>query len=89
MSRLMTNKYVAAVFVFLVFQWFAWSAFTGTELSDTERRRSKSNAVDGVILWLTDTIGRIPATAVFALGGIALGYVAYKRMERMARARGA
>ena len=83
MNRLLTNKYVAAGFVFVVFQWFAYSAFVGAELTDSERRRSKANAVEGVIFWLTDKIGNVPAAILLCLAGFALAYVAFRRVAKL------
>ena len=56
----------------------------GAELTDRERCRSKADAMEDLITWLTDQVGHMPAAAIFSVAGLVLGFVAYKRMERLA-----
>ncbi|MEH6830198.1 MAG: hypothetical protein V7661_05090 [Sulfitobacter sp.] len=83
MSGLIKNKYFAAGFVFLVFQWIAYSTYIGEELTDSERRRSKANALDSLIGWFTGNFGTVPSAIFFSLLGVVLGYVAYRRVVKM------
>lgn len=83
MRFLIGNKYIAPLVVFAVFQWFAYAAFTGDELSDSERRRSKANFIEKIITYVTDAVGHVPGALFFSLAGIGFAYLAYKRAVRI------
>jgi len=80
MFQIFNNKYFAGGFVFVVFQWLAYAAFAGTGLTD--RTRGSTKGIEDLIFWLTDRTGNLPGAIIISLLGIALGYYAYKRMER-------
>jgi len=75
------KKYFAGGFVFAVFQWLAFTAFTGGDL--TSRERGSTKGIEDLIGWLTAKVGSVPAAAVISILGVVLGYYAYKRMERI------
>ena len=83
MGGLIRNKYFAAGLVFAAFQWIVYSTYIGEELTDSERRRSKANALDSLIGWFTENFGTVPSAIFFSVLGVVLGCVAYRRAVKM------